>query len=73
MADWGSGYVVDTAYVHDFCRVQVPAMLSFAALAKGVAVAGGRGEPLSYCDLGCGQGRRTCAGRRRASAYRSRA
>jgi SAM-dependent methyltransferase len=56
MADWGSGYVVDTAYVHDFCRVQVPAMLSFAALAKGVAAPGGRGEALSYCDLGCGQG-----------------
>ena len=56
MADWGSGYVIDTAYVHDFCRVQVPAMLSFAALAKGVAAPGGRGEPLHYCDLGCGQG-----------------
>ncbi|MBR0726724.1 class I SAM-dependent methyltransferase [Bradyrhizobium manausense] len=56
MADWGSGYIVDTAYVHDFCRVQVPAMLSFAALAKGVAAPGGRGEALSYCDLGCGQG-----------------
>ena len=56
MTDWGSGYVVDTAYVHDFCRVQVPAMLSFAALAKNVAAPGGRGEALTYCDLGCGQG-----------------
>jgi SAM-dependent methyltransferase len=56
MADWGSGYVTDTAYVHDFCRVQTPAILSLAALSKGVAVPGGRGEPLAYCDLGCGQG-----------------
>src|SRR5262245_23504971 len=56
MADWGSGYVTDTAYVHDFCRVQIPAVLSFAALAKGVAAPGGLGEPLAYCDLGCGQG-----------------
>jgi SAM-dependent methyltransferase len=56
MAEWGSGYVTDTAYVHDFCRVQTPAILSLAALSKGVAIAGGRGEPLAYCDLGCGQG-----------------
>ena len=56
MADWGSGYVTDTAYVHDFCRVQTPAILSLAALAKGIAVAGGRAEPFRYCDLGCGQG-----------------
>jgi SAM-dependent methyltransferase len=56
MADWGSGYVTDTAYVHDYCRVQTPAILSFAALSKGVAAPGGLGEALSYCDLGCGQG-----------------
>src|SRR5215470_7988325 len=56
MADWGSGYVTDTAYVHDFCRPQTPAILNLAALAKGVAAAGGRGEPFAYCDLGCGQG-----------------
>jgi SAM-dependent methyltransferase len=56
MADWGSGYVIDTAYVHDFCRVQAPAILSFAALAKSVIAPGGLGEELGYCDLGCGQG-----------------
>ena len=56
MADWGAGYVTDTAYVHDFCRVQTPAILSLAALSRDVAAAGGRGEPLAYCDLGCGQG-----------------
>jgi SAM-dependent methyltransferase len=56
MADWGAGYVTDTAYVHDFCRVQTPAILSLAALSRNVSAAGGRGESLSYCDLGCGQG-----------------
>ncbi len=56
MADWGSGYVTDTAYVHDFCRSQTPAILSLAALSRGVAAPGGRGEPFAYCDLGCGQG-----------------
>jgi SAM-dependent methyltransferase len=56
MADWGAGYVTDTAYVHDFCRVQTPAILSLAALSCNVTAAGSRGEPLSYCDLGCGQG-----------------
>jgi SAM-dependent methyltransferase len=56
MADWGAGYIVDTAYVHDFCRVQVPPMLAFAALAGGVEAPGAAGEALAYCDLGCGQG-----------------
>jgi SAM-dependent methyltransferase len=56
MAEWGAGYVTDTAYVHDFCRVQTPAILSLAALSRNVAAPGGRGEPLRYCDLGCGQG-----------------
>jgi SAM-dependent methyltransferase len=56
MSEWGSGYVTDTAYVHDFCRVQTPTILSFAALAKSVAAPGLEGKPLTYCDLGCGQG-----------------
>jgi len=56
MADWGAGYVTDTAYVHDFCRSQTPALLSLAALSRGVAAAGGGGQPFAYCDLGCGQG-----------------
>lgn len=56
MADWGSGYVTDTAYVHDYCRAQTPPLLNFAALCKGVAAPGSFGEALRYCDLGCGQG-----------------
>jgi len=56
MADWGSGYVTDTAYVHDYCRAQTPPILSFAALCRGVVAPGSLGEPLRYCDLGCGQG-----------------
>src|SRR5262249_28004125 len=38
------------------CRVQTPAILSIAALSKGIAAPGGRGELVAYCDLGCGQG-----------------
>ena len=56
MSDWGSGYVTDTAYVHDFCRVQTPPMLALAALAGGVEAPAGAGEAVDYCDLGCGQG-----------------
>src|SRR5271163_3004505 len=56
MDDWGSGYVTDVSYVHDFCRVQTPPMLALAALAGGVSAPGGSGEPIVYCDLGCGQG-----------------
>ena len=56
MTDWGSGYVTDKAYVHDYCRTQIPALLSLAALTGGVDAAGGMGEPLAYCDIGCGQG-----------------
>jgi hypothetical protein len=52
MSEWGSGYVTDTAYVHDFCRVQTPTILSFAALAKSVAArlsaAGHKGD---FCPL----------------------
>jgi hypothetical protein len=32
----GSGYVTDTAYVHDFRRVQTPTILSLAALSKAI-------------------------------------
>src|SRR5262245_32229112 len=56
MAEWGSGYVVDTAYVHDYCRTQTPTILGFAALAKSVSTPASLGEAIAYCDLGCGQG-----------------
>src|SRR5258707_3257089 len=56
MADWGSGYITDKAYVHDFCRVQTPPMLALAALTGGVQGPGAADAPLTYCDLGCGQG-----------------
>lgn len=56
MSDWGGGYVTDAAYVRDYCRNQTPAMLALCALAGGVAAKGAKGEPLNYCDLGCGQG-----------------
>jgi SAM-dependent methyltransferase len=55
MSDWGSGYVTDTAYVLDYCRVQTPPVLAMAALAAGVELPAA-GERFRYCDLGCGQG-----------------
>jgi SAM-dependent methyltransferase len=56
MSDWGSGYITDTAYVHDFCRAQTPALLALAALCGGALVPGGADEPLVWGDFGCGQG-----------------
>ncbi len=57
MAQWDAGgYVTDTAYLHDFCQFQTPAILSIVALAKGVLPPELDGGPITYCDLGCGQG-----------------
>ena len=56
MADWGSGYPTDNAYVLTYCRTQLPSILALAALTGGVEAAGGAGEPFAYCDIGCGQG-----------------
>ena len=55
MPDWCEGYIADVGYLHGFCRELTPARLGLAALA-----AGNRGpdpaRPMSYCELGCGQG-----------------
>lgn len=56
MSDWGSGYIVDAAYVTDFCGLQAPSLLAFAALCSDTIAPGGSGEPIVWCDLGCGQG-----------------
>lgn len=56
MSDWGSGYIVDAAYVTDFCSLQAPSLLAFAALCADTVAPGGSGEPIAWCDLGCGQG-----------------
>jgi SAM-dependent methyltransferase len=55
MSSWGDGYVTDMGYTSGFHREMAPAHLAFAALLKGQAVPD-MAAPLTYCDLGCGQG-----------------
>jgi SAM-dependent methyltransferase len=55
MTDWTSGYVADIGYTHGFYRELTPALLQMVAWAKGVN-APDAGKPLTYCELGCGQG-----------------
>ena len=57
MSDWSSGYVVDVTYTHGFYGELAPSFLAFAALLQGYAAPGRDGEPVTYCELGCGQGR----------------
>lgn len=55
MTSWTAGYVADMGYTHGFYRELTPTLLSFVALTRGQ-----RGpdvsSPLTYCELGCGQG-----------------
>ncbi len=55
MASWTSGYVADIGYTHGFYRELTPNLLSFVALAQGQQ-APDASAPLTYCELGCGQG-----------------
>jgi SAM-dependent methyltransferase len=55
MSDWSAGYVTDIPYTYGVYRELAPPVLSFAALAAGVAAPDPNG-PLTYCELGCGQG-----------------
>lgn len=56
MADWSSGYVVDIEYTHGFYQELTPSLLGFFALLQGIQAPGLGVEPLTYCELGCGQG-----------------
>jgi SAM-dependent methyltransferase len=55
MSSWGEGYVTDTSYISSVHGELSPAHLAFAAALSGQA-APDVTEPLTYCDLGCGQG-----------------
>jgi len=55
MNDWSAGYVTDIPYTYGVYRELFPAVLSFAALVGGFAAPDPNG-PLTYCELGCGQG-----------------
>ncbi len=57
MIGWGSGYVTDITYMTGYYRQQSPAMIALGCLLGGVASPmPGPDDPLSYLELGCGQG-----------------
>src|SRR5580658_7203479 len=57
MSGWGSGYVTDVTYMTGYYRQQSPVMISLACLLGCVASPlPGRDDPISYLELGCGQG-----------------
>ncbi len=54
---WAGGYVADIPYLPGYLRHQAPAHLHLACLLGGVeGIETGPETPLSYLDLGCGQG-----------------
>ncbi len=55
MSSWTHGYVADVEYTHGFYRELTPEILRFSALVNGNRVPPS-GKPLTYCELGCGQG-----------------
>ncbi len=57
MTSWGGGYVTDVAYMPGYYRQQSPAIMALACLLNGIAMPiPGPEEPVSYLELGCGQG-----------------
>ena len=57
MSGWGGGYVTDITYMTGYYRHQSPAMMTLACLLGGVASPmPGPDDPVSYLELGCGQG-----------------
>lgn len=55
MTPWTAGYVLDIPYTHGFYRELTPAMLGLVPLVRG-QTGPAVGAPLTYCELGCGQG-----------------
>lgn len=55
MSSWAAGYVSDLPYTYGFYHNMSPHHLALVALSRGI-----RGpdpnQPLTYCELGCGQG-----------------
>jgi SAM-dependent methyltransferase len=57
MSLWGSGYVTDITYLTGYYRHQSPSMIALGCLLGGVASPmPGPDDPVSYLELGCGQG-----------------
>ncbi len=55
MSSWTAGYVTDLGYTHGYYRELMPTTLALAALAAGHRAPDPSG-PLTYCELGTGQG-----------------
>jgi SAM-dependent methyltransferase len=55
MDDWTAGYLTDVNYTYGVTRELTPSLLAFASLAAGIVAPDVNG-PLTYCELGCGQG-----------------
>jgi len=57
MSGWGGGYVTDVTYMVGYYRYQSPSMMTLACQLSGVASPmPGPQDPVSYLELGCGQG-----------------
>jgi SAM-dependent methyltransferase len=57
MSGWGSGYVTDITYMTGYYRHQSPSVMALACLLGGVASPmPSADDPVSYLELGCGQG-----------------
>ncbi len=57
MSGWGGGYVTDVTYLTGYYRQQSPSVMALACLLGGVvSPMPGRDDPVSYLELGCGQG-----------------
>jgi SAM-dependent methyltransferase len=57
MSGWGGGYVTDITYMTGYYRQQSPSVIALACLLGGVvSPLPGPDDPLSYVELGCGQG-----------------
>jgi SAM-dependent methyltransferase len=57
VSGWGGGYVTDVPYVTGYYRQQSPALIALACQLGGVvSPSPGPDDPVSYLELGCGQG-----------------
>ena len=57
MSGWGGGYVTDVTYMTGYYRHQSPALMTLACLMGNVAASmPAPDDPVSYLELGCGQG-----------------
>lgn len=56
MSAWTAGYVTDLGYTYGFYRELTPHILGFSAMTRGIVAPSAGDQPLTCCELGCGQG-----------------